>query len=352
MKGYLPDRMAKPPNRPTIADVAREAGVSTAAVSFAVNGRAGVGEATRRRILDTAATLGWRPSARARALSSSRAGAVGLVLARELRHLEVDPFFVRFLSGVERGLAPHDEALLLQVVDAPAAEVDVGAYERLIAAGRVDGFLLTDVRLEDPRFALLAAAGVPAAVAGRPVGDCPFPAVETRHAEGMARLVEHLVGLGHRTVGFLGGLADHEHVARRRAEWEAALRAAGLPAGPDAHATPADPDGRAAAAALLAGDPSAIACTSDPLALGAIAVARERGLRVPGDLSVAGFDDSPLAALADLATVRIDYAGLGEAAAAALMALVAGAPAPPFSPAAPELVLRGSIRACRARPPG
>jgi DNA-binding LacI/PurR family transcriptional regulator len=109
-------------SRPTIADVAPRMGVSRAAVSFAANGRPGVGEETRARILHAAEELDWRPSGPARALSQVRAGAMGLVLVPEFDHLELDDFFVRFLAGVERTLAGGDYALLLQVVSrTPAA---------------------------------------------------------------------------------------------------------------------------------------------------------------------------------------------------------------------------------------
>src|SRR3954465_14282581 len=129
------------PRRPTIDDVAARAGVSSAAVSFAVNGRPGVGEDTRRRILAAAHEQGWGPMASARALTEARARAVGLLLARGVDQLEVDPFFVRFLAGVERALARSDHDLVLRV----AERIELGTYERLAAAGRVDGFLLCDV---------------------------------------------------------------------------------------------------------------------------------------------------------------------------------------------------------------
>ena len=340
--------MTEPAPRPTIADVARRAGVSIAAVSFAVNGREGVGDATRRRILEAADALGWRPSAPARALGSARAGAVGLVLARDLGALEIDPFFIRFLAGVERGLARHDEALLLQVVDAPDEELDPDAYVRLVAAGRVDGFLLTDVRVDDQRFALIDRLGVPAVVAGRPDRDCPLPAVETDHAAGMTAMVEALIARGHARIGFVGGFARYEHIMRRRAHWEGALAHAGLPAGPAAHLEPGDPAARDATARVLDARPTAVVYTSDLLAMSGLAEARARGLRVPADLSVAGFDDSSMAAVSDLASVRIDYAGLGEAAAGTLMAQVLGLPAPGFAPAPAEQVPRGSVGPARA----
>jgi LacI family repressor for deo operon, udp, cdd, tsx, nupC, and nupG len=327
--------------RPTIADVARRAGVSQAAVSLAVNGRPGVGVQTRARVLSAARELGWRPSASARALTEARTRAIGLVLERDPAHLEVDSFFVRFLSGVERALAPADYALLLQLVPPGGASAS-GAYQRLAAAGRVDGFLLTDVEVSDPRFALLEAAGLPAVIAGRPLADAPFGWVETEHATGMTAAVEHLVGLGHERIAFVGGLAKHEHVQARLTCWRTTLAAAGLEPGPIAHA---EPSGVAAERALEE-RPTAVACTSDMLALAVVAAARERGLAVPCELSVTGFDDSPLAALSSppLTSVRVDYAEFGEAAAAALLAAIGGEPAPEYVPSAPELVVRGSTR--------
>jgi len=316
------------PRRPTIDDVAARAGVSSAAVSFAINGRPGVGEETRRRILAAAEELGWRPSASARALTEARARAIGLLLARSVDQLEVDPFFVRFLAGVERTLARSDHDLVLRV----AERVEPAAYERLAAAGRVDGFLLCDVEVDDSRFALLEAAGLPVVVAGHPVSPCPFPAVETDHADGMRLVVEHLLELGHRSIGFAGGPEHLEHVQARLAVWRETLVAAGVEPGPVGHA----PE-------LLDGV-TAIVTTSDVLATALLAEARERGIGVPGALSLTGFDDSPLAALGSpsLTSVRLDYAGFGASAAGQLLAAIAGEPPPPYVPAAPELVVRES----------
>jgi DNA-binding LacI/PurR family transcriptional regulator len=317
--------MPGPRRRPTIDDVAERAGVSSAAVSFAMNGRPGVGEETRARILAAAEELDWRPSAHARGLAESRARAVGLLLARPLEQLEVDPFFVRFLAGVERTLTRSDHALVLRVSDEPA---DVGAYRRL--SSRVDGFLLCDVELDDPRFGVIE---LPAVVAGHPVSPCPFPWLETDHARGIETVVEHLVALGHRRIGFCGSSERYEHVQARLAVWREALAAAGLEPGPVAFGQPP-----------LDADVTAIVTTGDVLAAAALGAARERGIDVPGDLSITGFDDSPLAALASppLTSVRIDYAQFGEAAAAALLAAIAGEPVPAFRGAPPELVVRAS----------
>jgi LacI family transcriptional regulator, repressor for deo operon, udp, cdd, tsx, nupC, and nupG len=333
------------PLRPTISDVAQRAGVSRAAVSFAVNGRPGVGPETRARILRAAQELGWHPSGAARALTRARAGAIGLVLARQPHRLEFDDFFVRFLAGVQRTLTSRDYGLLLHV-QPPEAGRGLEAYGRLAGSGRVDGMLVTDVVFEDPRFELLAESGLPTVVAGRPVGDCPFPAVETRHAEGMAKVVNNLIALGHRSVAFIGGDPNYEYVASRRTVWMKTLRNAGLEPGLSASIVPEDTAGRAATARVLQSDarPTAIVYTSDMLALAGAGVARTLRLRIPSDISIVGFDDSPVAALSSppLTTVRVDYAGFGEAAAALLLAQIDGTQAPPFEPAAPELIVRAS----------
>jgi DNA-binding LacI/PurR family transcriptional regulator len=333
------------PLRPTIADVARRAGVSKAAVSFAVNGRPGVGPETRDRILRAAEELGWRPSGPARALTHSQSGAIGLVLTRDPNRLEFDDAFVRFLAGVQRTLTARDYGLLLYV-QPMAAEGGLEAYRRLVGSGRIDGMLVTDVVFDDPRVAVLEESGLPTVVAGRPMGDCPFPAVETRHAEGIAKAVNNLIVLGHRSVAFVGGEPSYEYVASRRSVWMKTLRDAGLEPGLSASIVPEDTAGRAATARMLQANArtTAIVYTSDMLALAGAEVARKLKLRIPSDISIVGFDDSPVAALSSppLTTVRIDYAGFGEAAAARLLAEIDGAQAPPFEPAEPELIVRGS----------
>jgi LacI family repressor for deo operon, udp, cdd, tsx, nupC, and nupG len=333
--------------RPTIADVARRAGVSAAAVSFAVNDRPGVSSGTRERILAAARELGWQPSASARALTEARTRAVGLVLARSVAQLEGDSFFLRFLSGIEAALTAADYALLLQIVPGDAAAA-LPAYERLAAAGRVDGFLLTDIEADDPRIALLAAAAMPVVLAGRPFGSPPFPWLETRHDEGIAPAVAHLVELGHERIGFFSGQPDLEHQRLRETAWRASLAEAGLSPGPRAHVVL---DQHAAAVSLLREEPTAVVCASDPLALAVCAAARSLGLSVPEDISVVGFDDSFLATFATpaLTSVRVDYAEFGGAAAIALLAAIAGDPPPAYSPSMPELVVRASTALRRRR---
>ena len=321
-------------------DVARRAGVSKGAVSFALNDRPGVAPQTRDRILAAARELGWQPSTRARALSRSRAFAVGLVLRRAPELLGADPFFPQFLAGVESALAERDNALVLQFVG-DDDEAEAASYRRLAGQGRVDGVFLNDIRVRDHRFHLLAGLGLPAVAVGRPAGPCPFPMVTVDDRQGVTATVEHLLGLGHRRVGFVGGTEGYVHSRSRRTAWRAALRSAGVTPGPELTADFTGPGGAAATRALLelADPPTAIVYANDVMAIAGMGVAVGRGLAVPGDLSVAGFDDVPLAAhvAPPLSTVRQDAQAWGRKAAEVLLAVGEGRAAadvelPPATP--------------------
>lgn len=332
--------------RPTIDDVARRAGVSKGAVSFALNGRPGVGHATRARILNAARDLGWQPSARARALSHSRAFALGLVMSRSPELLAADPFFPHFLAGVETVLAERGYALVLQVVgDDRRAEAD--SYRRLARDERVDGVFLTDLRRHDPRFQLLVELGLPAvALAVGSGGDCPLPwvAVEDRH--GVEQAVAHLVELGHTRIAHVAGAPGYIHSASRRAAWRRALRRAGLAPGPVVAGDFTAAGGARATRRLLSqpDPPSAIVYANDLMAIAGMGVAVEAGLEVPSDLSVVGFDDVPLAAhvTPPLTTVRQDALAWGQAAASTLLAVVEGKSVPIIQLDPPRLIVRAS----------
>src|SRR4051812_3799465 len=155
--------------RPTITDIAREAGVSKGAVSYALNGRPGVSEATRRRITEIARELGWAPSSTARALSGGRAGVIGLVLDRPPDVLGVEPFLTALLDGI------GPASLLLQVV--PDLETELVAYRRWRGERKVDGVLLTGPGLAGDRIGELTRIGLPAVVLGGPLGHPGVPAV-------------------------------------------------------------------------------------------------------------------------------------------------------------------------------
>ena len=331
-------------SRPTIIDVARVAGVSKGAVSFALNGKPGVAPDTRERILAVARDLGWTPSVRGRALSVSRALAVGLVIARPPETLGADPFFSAFIAGIETVLSVRGYALTLQVVGDERSEHE--SYRRLAASGRVDGVFLTDMRVNDLRPQLLDDLGLPTVVIGEALGNGPWPAVGIDDRPGIAAAVEHLVALGHRHIGQVGGPAEFVHGVSRRAAWASAVTNAGLVPGPCIAADFSAQGGADATKQLLdlPEPPTAIVYANDLMAIAGMSTARGRGVDVPGQLSVTGFDDTPLAAYLHpaLTTVRTDVVGWGRAAATRLLALVDGETGVEIDLPSPEFVIRSS----------
>jgi DNA-binding LacI/PurR family transcriptional regulator len=339
--------------RPTIADVARRAGVSKGAVSFALNGRDGVSGDTRDRILEAARDLGWRPSHRARSLSVSRSFAVGLVVARPAELLGADPFFPSFIAGVETVLAPAGQSLLLQVV--PDADAEAAGYRTFAKEGRVDGVFVSDLRTADPRIALLEELGLSAVMLNRPDVPSQFPAVCMDDQHGLRQAVEHLVELGHARIGYVSGPEDFLHSRSRRDAWAAAMQEARLAAGPVVVADFTAAGGAAATNHLLdlPDPPTAVIYANDVMAIAGIGAAHNRGLGVPRDLSVVGFDGIELGSYVHppLTTVTTDPFRWGQVAAETLLHATADA----SSGAAHDVELPPAqlkVRASTAKPAG
>ena len=340
--------------RPTITDVASAAGVSKGAVSFALNGRSGISEETRRRILDTADELGWTPSSRARALSVSRSLAAGLVIARPPDILRADAFFPAFITGLETVLSAHGHALLLQIVE----HDDLATYRRLAQEGRVDGVFVTDLRTDDERPALLEELGLPCVLIGPELTAGSFAkqaAVWHDDAEGIREIVRHLVGLGHTRIAHVAGPAQMVHGRSRRQAWSEGLAASGLPEGPCIEADFSAESGAAAMRQLLdlQPRPTAVVFANDLMAMAGLSLAIASGVSVPSDISITGFDDIELAAHLQppLTTVNTDVVAWGRAAANALLELIDHQPLAPHHLPDSRLVLRSSTGPCTDRVP-
>jgi len=310
--------------RPTIADVAREAGVSKGLVSFALNDRPGVAPATRDRILRVADDLGWIPSVRARSLSTDRSFALGLVIARDPEILSGDPFFPAFIAGVESALSPVEHALVLSMVGSEASEI--ASYRRLKAHDRVDGVILTDLRRDDPRLDLVRELRLPAVTLGHPDAAAAIPAVLLDDTAGIRDVVAHLAGLGHERIAHVAGPSRMLHGERRARSFAAALAELGLPQGDIVETDFTAADGARATRELLALDrhPTAIVYANDPMAIAGLGVAQRLGLEVPVDLSITGFDGSDVGAYLHpaLTTVTTAAGAWGHAAAELLLRVV------------------------------
>ncbi|MGI5257451.1 LacI family DNA-binding transcriptional regulator [Streptomyces angustmyceticus] len=346
----LPD----PHATPRLSDIAVQAQVSEATVSRVLNGRAGVAASTRQRVLAALDVLGCERPVRLRRRS---AGLVGLVIP-EL----TNPIFPAFAQIIEQALAGHGYTPVL-CTQMPGGATEDELVEQL-AERDVTGIVFlsglhADTGADPSRYARLAARGVPYVLVNgcNERIDAPFVSPDDRAAARMA--VRHLAELGHERIGLAVGPARYVPSRRKAEGFAAALgESFGLSRGQAErrvrHTLFSVEGGHAAAATLLDDGCTGIVCGSDLMALGVVRAARQRGLAVPADLSVVGFDDSPLIAFTDppLTTVRQPVQAMATAAVGALIEEIheraAGRREPPRRTEfvfQPELVVRGSTGA-------
>jgi DNA-binding LacI/PurR family transcriptional regulator len=328
--------------RPTLADVASAAGVSVSTASLAFSGAGPIAEATKQRVLDAAAALDYAgPNPLGRQLRSGRSGIVGVVVGDALRRSFREPVSVQLLDGLVDTISPLGLGVLLV-----PGSLEPGAplVDPLVESAAMDvAVLIWGGTLDDPTLQALQRRGIPLVVVeGQDLPGIVTVGIEDR--AGVADVARHLTGLGHERIATVtlpfgpdrrSGLADAERlghitwsIARRRLD---GLHDAGVD--PVAiYETPASlvEHGHAAAQALLSGPaatrPTAVVAQSDLLASGVVLGARELGLRVPEDVSVAGFDglDLPWLAPDVLTTVAQPITEKGVVVGRAIEALLAG----------------------------
>ncbi|MCZ4604776.1 LacI family DNA-binding transcriptional regulator [Streptomyces sp. Lzd4kr] len=340
-----------PARRPTMKDIARHAGVSQSAVSFALNGRPGVSEDTRDRVRQVAEELGWRPSTAARALSGEGAATVGFVLARPADKLGVDSFFLQLVSGIQEVLAERHLGLLFQVAEDVADECAV--YRRWWAEHRVDGVLVVDPRTDDPRPDLLDELGLPAVVIGG-APDERHPGLSTVWADdggAMASVVDGLYALGHRRIVHIAGLPGLAHTERRIRTLRAEAGRRGLSEVRSVTTDYSDAEGAAVTRRVLEGaaPPTALIYDNDVMAVAGAVAAAELGFSVPADVSVVSWEDSALCRMVKpwLSALSRDSVEFGRTAAQELTALLDGGSARAVRVPVPTLIERGSTGVAR-----
>ncbi len=328
-----------------ISDVARHAGVSTATVSRALRDVGRVAVSTRRRVLETAEHLGYSVSPSASRLASGRTGTVAVVVPFVSRWS-----FGQVIEGVEAVLRTAGfDMLLYNLADAEGRRRMFGG-NRL--RGRADAVLVLYLPMSQEEKDALNALGVPVAVVG--ALEPEFFGVRIDDVAAARTAVRHLLHLGHRRIGLLGGVAYDQGMpftsqVDRRLGFLEALEEAGVEAEADAEAVAefSVEGGITAMTRLLSGrsaPPTAVFAHSDEMAFGAMHALRRAGLAVPGDLSVIGFDGHDLAEVMSLSTVIQPLGELGAIAGEQLLAAL-GDDGPPESAhrvVSTELVLRGS----------
>lgn len=330
--------------RVTIADIAHRAGVSTSAVSYALNDRPGVSAETRRRIVAVADTMGWRPNSSARAIRSARTGAVGLVLLQSQQpHARTPDFLTAFLPGLEEELAGHDVLLALhQVPDAAAA---TEAYRAWQQSRRIDGAIVTNPTVADPRLPCLEELKLPAIVVGDTRRVSNLPCVWTDDSYAVRLAVDHLSSLGHRQIARVGMRSAYLHSRARGRAFDRAMRAAGLQPRFNGCTSSLASDAALVSRWLADPDPPTALIHEDALGtVHAMMTLRNRGLTIPADLSLVGWDDFPWspAVSPTITTVRRDLYGYGRLVAAQLLRLLDGEPVSHVQGTTAELAIRES----------
>jgi LacI family transcriptional regulator len=330
--------------RASIKDVARVSKVSLMTVSRVINGDGNVSDATRQRVEEAIATLGYRPDHAARALRRGRTRALRLLVVRRHERFLTEPFLDEVVAGIVDAAARANYALVLEAVGPDESEPP----SQWRGERRVDGTILIDGRHASPLLSTLQRMEAPVIVIPTRPSDAAGGWVYADFRGGAVQIVEHLLALGHRRIAHLTGRFTLPERDRLRG-YRQALTAAGIdfdldlvvPAGHLRH------HGAAAMERLLARDRdfTAVFAVNDITALGAMETLRRHGLQVPNDISVAGFDDTYLAAYATppLTTVHLPAYEMGVAAVELAISAVEDSNAEPSSREFPvELCLRAT----------
>jgi LacI family transcriptional regulator, galactose operon repressor len=336
------DRGGQARSRPTIYDVARLAGVSTATVSRALNGTAQIAPATRRAIDAAVEQLGYRPNSIARSLVTKSTQTIALLLPDIS-----NPFYADLVSGIQEYALANDHTMLLCTTEGDAEREE--EYLQLLRAKQVDGALVDGLVLPPDRIARFVRDGFPIVCLDRDIDSSAIPLVQVDNRLGGRVATQHLILLGHRRIAHVTGAATLGISKERRAGYADALEKAGIEVD-SAYITVGtftEDGGYRAARLLLEVEPrpTAIFAANDLTAVGAINAIVERGLRVPDDVSVVGFDDVRLAAYTapPLTTVKQPADRIARLATELLIGLIRGGEADQLRHLLPpSLVVRGS----------
>jgi LacI family transcriptional regulator len=334
-------------SRPTVQDVARRAGVSAATVSYVLNGTRFVSEELRQRVLSAVRELAYEPNAAARTLRSNRSYTVGLILS-DLRN----PFFTEAVRGVEAvAQAAGYQVILANSDEDPEREATL---LRTMRAKHVDGLIVAPAGGAHLELAQLVQNQFPLVLMDRDVPELTASAVMLDNEAAAEAAVRHLVDLGHRRIGMIAGRTPISSTREREAGYRRALEQAGLAVDADLIVSGGSTiEGGAAAAATLLEGPtplSALFVANNLMTIGALGALDARGLAVPRDLALVGFDDFPWGDVfrPRLTTVAQPLYELGRATAEVLLQHVAGRGAPARRVLLPgTLVVRDSSGAPR-----
>lgn len=313
--------------RVTSKDVAQKVGVSRTTVSLVLNNVQGIqiSPETRQKVINAAKELGYVPDAMAQALASRRAKAIGLVLTRTQHHIATDAFLPKIISGLLTTAKKHNVRILIDWVETEHQE---SAYFELARAKRIDGMILSTPRLDDKALKSLETVDIPTVMMGSIAGS-NLPFVDVDNAKAAEKATSYLISLGHREIACISN-APPEYTAapERVAGFKNALLKNDLPINENLICyADFDPEsGYECMKALLKRSKkfTAVFVASDNVAIGAKAALREKGMHIPDDMSLIGFDDIPWAKYSDppLTTIQLPAESLAQNACTLLLNLI------------------------------
>jgi DNA-binding LacI/PurR family transcriptional regulator len=285
---------ARPRRAPTLEQVAARAGVGRGTASRVINGSEHVSEASRAAVLRAIEDLGYVPNRAARSLVTRLTDVIALVVSESEERFFGEPFFGQIVRGVSGALAGSQRQLLLTMSHRAH---DRGRLDNYLSRQHVDGVLLLSLHGDDPLPGQLEARGVPAVLGGRPSQESPLHFVDVDNIGGSGLAIAHLARIGRRRIATIAGPQDMSAGQHRLDGYRSALAAAGLAYDPDLVVIGdfSERSGWEACVELTRRRPDldAVFAASDQMAVGAIEALTAQGRRVPEDIAVVGFDDSP-----------------------------------------------------------
>ncbi len=327
----------------TIKDIARKLSISTSTVSYALNGGPrSVPEEVRVRVLAVARELNYRPNQIARSLITRRSNTIGVVPTEASINLAVTPYFQGVLNGIlnTAEILGHDVLVYTRYdVEKPDAFVDT------LLDGRADGLIFLAPKIDSHALNRLAAE-IPFVVTSDERRNAPNFGCD--NASGVRKVVDHLVSLGHTRIGHLAGNLEMADGIDRCEAYKGALASHGLPICEDwlfeGHFTSQGGYNAGQHVFATKNRPSAIFCANDDSALGLLRAAWEKGVRVPDEISIVGFDNSPVssASFPPITTVRQPLEEIGAAAMTALVNFIETQQRPDGISFETELIVRDS----------
>jgi LacI family transcriptional regulator, galactose operon repressor len=305
--------------RPTIKDVAKKAGLSLSTVSLVINGSGYVSEETRKKVGKVIRELGYHPSRAARGLASKKSGNIGFILSED-HFSQAEPFYTKIFLGTEFEARKHNYYILLTTVGKGFNAAT--SVPRFLPERNVDGVIIAG-RVNEKLINHIESLNLPIVLVDFEFRQRRFSSVLADNRQGARLATQHLIDMGHTQIGFVGGDITHPSIAERLAEFRQTLRDNGIPTNPkfivsdEKDTTIANGLNSATRMFERNGErPGAVFAANDAMAIGFLQYMRQRGLHVPEDMALVGFDDIEMASHVEprLTTIRVQKEEMGAVA--------------------------------------